>query len=135
MFGSQRQVASVVITDPGADKAVPILCAPSNDHITVEAAYVCADTSVSGSTVNYYSVNLLNGGTAGTGTTNIGSTVGGTAGWTANTPKTISITDGSGKLTDGQWLVANYAETGTVAPGRICVVVEYVRGVGASAAA
>lgn len=135
MFSGQRYVTSVVITDPGEDKSVPILRAPSNDHITVEAAYVCPDTIQAASTSAYYTVHLMNGGTAGTGTTSIGGTVGGTAGWAANTPKSIAITAGSGKLTDAQWLVAKYDETGTVAPGRICIVVEYVRGVGAAAAA
>jgi hypothetical protein len=133
MISPNKHLLSVVITDPGADKSVPVLRADEN--ITIEAAYVCADTTVGASTADYYAVNLLNGGVAGTETTNIGGTVGGVAGWVANTPKSLAITAGSGKLTTGQWLVAKYNEEGTVAPGRITVVVEYVRGVGSAAAA
>ena len=48
----------------------------------------------------------------------------------ANTPQAMAITAGSGKLTEGQWLLAHYDESGTVAPGLVCITIEYVDGIG-----
>lgn len=128
-----RHVDTFTIYDPGQDAKVALLRVPEDHVYTVEKAYVTAERAINASTANYVDVNLLNGGTAGNGTTNIGSTVGGTAGWAANTPKEITITSGSGDLTAGQWLVANYAETGTVAPGVLSMTVEWVDGIGSKA--
>lgn len=136
MFGSRKVVSAVVFTDPAADKYIPILRAPVDAHITIESAYICPDTTVSASTTNYYELTLMNGGAAGTAQDAISDVVGNQAvAWTANTPKAMTIVDGSGKLTDAQWLVAKYNEEGTVGPGRITVVVEYVLGLGEKAAA
>lgn len=130
-----RHVLTVVVYDPGQDAKIPVLRVPDDHVYTIEKAYAQLDRNLSGSTANYVAVNLENGGTAGTGTTDIGTAAGGTAGWTANTPKEITITDGSGDLTEGQWLVADYAETGSVTLGVLAVTVEYVDGVGSKAAA
>ena len=136
MLSSRKIVTAVVITDPGGDKYVPILRAPADAHITIEAAYVCPDTTVEASTSIYYEVTLVNGGTAGTVTTAISDAVGNqSVDWTANTPKSLTVVDGSGKLTDAQWLVAKYDEAGAVDPGRITIVVEYVSGLGEKASA
>lgn len=133
MYGSQRRLSSVVITDPGGDKSVPIL--RFDENTTIEAVYVCPDTTVAASTTAYYSIQLLDGGAVGTGSGTISSVIGGTAGWVANTQKAGTMVAGSSKLDADDWLVAKYAETGSVAPGRITVVVEYVVGVGDKAAA
>lgn len=128
-----RKILTAVIYDPGQDAKVNLMRVPDDHTYTIEKVYAVADRTLAGATDNYFSVNLANGGTAGTGTDTIGSTAGGTEGWTANTPKEITITSGSGDLTAGQWLVANYAETGSVAPGVISLSIEYVDGIGSTA--
>jgi len=137
MFGSRKVVTAVVYTDPTASKYIPILRAPVDAHITIESAYLCADTTVAAHTTDYYAVHLVNGGTGGTATTGISSTVSVAAGTiTANVPNTFTITDGSGKLNDGEWLTARHTDAGSVGDaGRITIVVEYVRGLGEKAAA
>lgn len=136
MFGSRRKVASVVVYDPGQDGVVPVLRVPTGETWTIEAAYAVADRTSAASTADYWAVGLYNGGTAGTAVDAVSSAnAGGTAGWVANTPKSISITDGSGDLSAGQYLCVNYAETGTAAPGVISVFIEYVEGHGSTATA
>lgn len=127
-----RHVVTAVIYDPGADAKVNVLRVPDRHQYTIEKAYVVATLAVGASGSNYVDVSLENGGTDGTAATAIGGTAGGTAGWAANTPKEITITAGLGKLAAGEWLVVNYAETGTVAP-QLTVVVEYVDGIGSKA--
>ena len=135
MFGSRKVVSAVVVTDPAGSVNIPILRAPVDAHITIESAYVCPDTTMGASTTNYYAIQLANGGAAGTATDAISDDIGGSVGWVANTPKTFTIVDGSGKLTDAQWLVAKYVEAGNPTPGRFTVVVEYVMGLGEKASA
>ncbi len=130
---AHRFPVCINITDPGADKRIPLLRVPSKTQYTVESAYVVPDTAVTGATDNYWQASLENGGTAGTDQAGIGGTAGGTAGWAANTPQEISITSGSGDLAEGEYLNLKYDENGTVAPGRFTVVLEVVEGVGAKA--
>lgn len=132
MFNGSRKVVSVVISDPTADARIPVLVAPSDHSITVEKFSAALTSTLSGSTVNYVDLSLENGGTAGTAQTALAASIGGTAGWVANTIQSGSATAGSGRLTAAQVLVLNYAETGTVAPGFITVTVEYTDGLGAA---
>jgi hypothetical protein len=129
---AHRKVASVVVLDPGADLKFPVMVCPADHSITVEKAWFSVSKTISASTANYVACNLLNGGTAGTATTNIGSTAAGTAGIVAYVPGAITITAGSGRMTAGQVLMANYDETGTVDPDAVSVIVEYVDGLGAA---
>lgn len=128
-----RYVLPAVIYDPGQDTSINLMHVPADHVYTIEGAYAVVDRTMAASGTEYFSVQLLNGGTAGTGTTAISDEVGGTAGWTANTPKAITVTSGSGDLTAGQWLVCKYAETGTIAPGVIALSIEFVDGVGSKA--
>lgn len=132
-MGYKRITIPVNITDPGADKRVPLLRCPSNEVWTVESAVIVPDTTSNASTADYWKASLENGGAAGTAQTVISGTAGGTAGWTANTPKTLTITAGAGDLTDGQYLNLNYDEEGTCAPGRFTVFLEVVTGIGSKA--
>lgn len=134
MFGSRRQSISVIIADPSASEKQVIFVAPSDRNVTIEKATFFIAGGVSASTANYVECSLENGGTAGTATTDLGGTAGGTAGWVDNVPQSFSPAAGSGKLTAGQVLVFDYAETGTVSPARITAVVEYVDGIGDTSA-
>ena len=113
-FVSDANILSISapIADPGADDSIHLYRFPVKGRI--RAAYAVPRATLAGGTDNYYEVNLLNGGTAGTATTVASGTAGGTGGWTADTPVTITLS--SPGFTAGQWVVLNYAETGTVAP-------------------
>lgn len=128
-----RNILSIVFADPTADKVIGLLRVPDKNSITVEDAYAVNDTALAASTANYVETSLENGGTSGTAATVISGTAGGTAGWAANVPQQMAPIAGSGKLTAGQWLNGRYAETGTVAPGRTTMVVEFVWGIGSKA--
>lgn len=128
-----RHVLSATIYDPGQDAKIPLLRVPDGHVFTIEKVYLAADRTTAAHGTNYFAINLLNGGTPGTAATSIGGTPGGVGGWVANTAKELTITSGLGDLTAGQWLVANYAENGTVAPGVITAVIEYVDGIGSKA--
>ncbi len=130
MFGSQRQVATGVFYDPAGTVYVPILKAPTDSSITIEAGAACISTDVATHADNTIKLSLYNGGTTGVSTDIISDEIGGTVGWTAATQKAFTVVDGSGKLDAGEWLVALYKEAGAVAPVNIIVSVEYVTGVG-----
>ena len=95
----------------------------------IRRAYVAPTATTAASTVNYFSVQLQNGGQDGAGTAAVTAAVGGTAGWTADTPKQMSIAEGT--LAEGDWLKVVYDEEGAVAPGDLTVTVDYVLGTGA----
>lgn len=132
MFGN-RKVASFLIYDPGQDTRINLMQVPDDHNYTIEAVEFVADRTLAAGTDAYYSLGLENGGTAGTAQTALHTAVGGTPGWVAQTPQAGAITDGSGRLTAGQWLNVNYAETGTVASGVMTVNIEYVDGIGDTA--
>ena len=132
MFGYARKVASVVI--PGgltADENFPVFMAPASHPVTIEAAHMILNADVSASTVNYAEYVLLNGGTAGTATTAIG-TAGGTAGFSQYVPKAFTLADGSGQLDKGEVLVLKYDETGNLTTPEATLVIEYVDGLGST---
>lgn len=130
---AHRKVASVTVLDPAGDLVFPVLVAPAGiPSITVEKAWVSVSTTIAASVTNYVDFTILNGGTAGIATTDIGATAGGTTGMVANTQTALAITAGSGRLTEGQFLMCKYDENGAVAPGSVSVVVEYVDGLGAA---
>lgn len=129
-----RHVQTFVIYDPGQDAIIPLLRVPDDHVYTVEAAYASVDRATEAATA-YFTEQLYNGGTAITGTTAITDAVGGSLGWAANTYKEMTVVDGSGDLTAGQWLTVKHDETNAVTPGVIAITVEYVDGIGSKAAA
>jgi hypothetical protein len=124
---------SINVSDPAASKRIPLLRVPDDHNYTIEKCYVAPDTTQAGAAGTYWELSLENGGTSGTAQTLISGTAGGTPGWTANTPQEVAVTAGSGKLTAGQWLNANYAETGAPAPGRFTINLEVRDGIGSKA--
>lgn len=128
-FGSQQiQSYGVIIgQDPAADDVLPIFRAPKN--LEILAARAVAPNAVNGSTANYFAVNLINGGSAGTATTVMSGTIGGTAGWSALTP--VSFTSLEGTMTEGDILNLNYNEEGSATIQGMLIQIDYVLGVGA----
>ena len=137
MFSYDNQyTVSVCISDPQADKSLPIWQVPAAmTKVEILEAAVVSDTALAAGTVNGREVTLLDGGAAGAGTSALSNTLGGTdaggtfAAWTANTPKTWTISEGT--LDAGDWVVLKYDETGTDAPKNLVVWFSYVSGVGA----
>lgn len=95
--------------DPAADDDLFIFKAPQQLEI-VSASFTC-NNAVAADGTNYFDVALYNGGTAGTATTAIGGTIGGTAGFTALTPKDFTISNGT--VTANQVVYLRYNENGT----------------------
>jgi len=126
MFGSQNKhsVVAFVDFDPGADDVIPVFVAPLACEI--ESAKVIVTNVVNGSTANYFDLALLNGGSAGTATTQIGGTIGGTAGWTALLP--VSFTVSEGALAAGDVVAVKYNEEGTGTFASMLVQLDYVLG-------
>lgn len=121
----------IVITPPAGDARIPVLRA--DKKYTVEAAYLVPDTTIAGSTADYVSASLENGGTAGTAQEAVAPVIGGTPGWTANTPKAFTVASGSGDLAKGEYLNLFYDRTGTPTVGRFTLFLEVVEGIGSKA--
>jgi len=123
MFGGlvRHSVTVSLDFDPAADDVLALWRAPK--ACTIKGAYAVCHNAVAANTANYFSLNLLNGGSAGTATTAIGGTVGGTAGWAALTSKTLISSDVS--LAAGDWVVANYDEEGTGTFAGMVVQIDY----------
>lgn len=103
---------SVVVTldyDPAADDVLPLWRAPAKT--TIVGAYATVTNAVAASTADFFTLTLRNGGAAGTATTAISDTIGGTPGWTALTPKTFALS--TDELAAGDLLQLVYDETGT----------------------
>ena len=132
-FGRDIQhTVTVVISDPTADSTPPIWRVPSEiTKIEILEAWANSDTLVTLGSGTGIALTLLNYGTAGSAATGtLTSALGGTTiTWTANTPKTFTVSDGT--MAAGEYLMLKYDETGTVAPLNITVGFTWVSGVGA----
>ena len=128
MFQSEVRFPVVVSIseDPAADQVYPLWRAPA--ACEVKSAYATVVDAVSASTANYFTVQLINGGTAGTATTAISDEIGGTAGWAAVVPKTLTMTATGKNVAAGELVKLDYDETGTGTFGQIIVQLDVVYG-------
>ena len=131
MFGytNRQHVVAYIDHDPAADDVLPVFRATRDCEVL--SAYALTANAVAAHTDNYFALNLLNGGSAGTATTAISGTIGGTAGWTGLLPVDFTVSDGT--LVAGDVVVVNYNETGTGTFAAMMVQLEIVDGVGADA--
>jgi hypothetical protein len=130
MFGDLVKSVSIFLDyDPAADDDIGVFRAPHT--LTLKGARFWTVNALAGSTANYFDLALLNGGTAGTATDAIAGTIGGTAGWSANTPTAFTISDGA--MTAGELVVLRYNEEGTGTFTAGVLQLDYVDGVGANA--
>lgn len=133
MFGYDNvHVVTVSLSDPTKDNTYKLLRVPSrNDKIEILAAWAESDTTVTLGSGTGIALRLYNYSTAGTSASGtVSASLGGTAvTWTAGTPKTFTISEGT--MEDSEYLVVGYDESGTIAPLNLTVSVEYVIGVGA----
>ena len=126
-YDVRRHVVAYMDHDPAADDVLPVFRATKDCEML--SAYAIVTNAVGASTDNYFALNLLNGGAAGTATTAISGTIGGTAGWTALRPVSFVVSEGT--LTAGDVVVVNYNETGTGTFASMVVQLEIVEGIGA----
>ena len=119
---------TVLNSSTSADLTLPALRAPFGGA-TITGVWAVSSTTHAADTADYFSITLINGGTVGTATAAIG-TAGGTAGWVAATAKAFTLNTAADELTEGQYLMAKYDETGTVAVADVTVIVEWVHGKG-----
>lgn len=123
---------TVVISDPGADSTPMIFRVPARyDKIEILRAWAQSDTTVTLGNGTGIALTLLDYGVAGTANSGtISAILGGTTvTWTANQPKSFTISDGT--LEGDHYLALKYDESGTIAPKNITVSFDYVSGVGA----
>lgn len=124
-----RVVVAPITGGTAGTVTLPLFPAPFGG-VTIDGAWATAAGAVAANGSNYATMTLVNGGTAGTATTAVG-TAGGTVGWSASTPAAFSVNTGAKTLTEGQWLVAKYAVTGSVtAPGDVAITIRYKHGKG-----
>ena len=128
MFQSEVRFPVVVSIseDPAADQVYPLWRAPA--ACEVMSAYATVVDDVSASTANFFSVQLINGGTAGTATTAISDEIGGTAGWASVVPKTLTMTATGKNLAAGEVVKLDYDETGTGTFKHIIIQLDVVYG-------
>lgn len=133
MFGYDNvKTVTICIADPTKDNTYKVMRVPSrNTKAEILAAWAEIDTTVTQGAGTGVALVLSDYGAAGTAEAGtVASTLGGTAvTWTANVPKTFTISEGT--MDGGDWLVLKYDEEGTIAPLNITVGVEWVNGVGA----
>lgn len=133
-MSGQRFSVTVNVDLPNADKRVAVLKVPAGEAMyTIEEAYASLDTALTAGAGTWFGVSLENGGTSGTAQTQISGSAGSTAGWVANEPKQMAITEGSGDLTEGQYLNVFYDQTGSPTPGRLSIMLQVTRGRGGTA--
>lgn len=103
---------SIVISlnyDPAADDIIPLWKAPA--RATIMAAYATMTNALAANGTNYFSLTLRNGGTAGTATTSISNTIGGTVGWSALVPAAFTMS--ADEVAAGECVQLVYDEEGT----------------------
>lgn len=126
MFGDTR-TNSVVIPlayDPAADDDLNIWRAPK--ALVITHAYAWTQNTLAADGTNYFDLALYNGGTAGTALTALGGTIGGTVGWTGQTVKTFTVSNGT--LAAGEFVTLRYNENGTGTFTSAVVQLDYVVG-------
>jgi len=111
--------------DPDGDDVIPAWRAPLAAEI--KSAYWINTNAVAGNTANYFDLALYNGGSAGTATTLISGTIGGTAGWTALLPVEFTMTSTGKNVAAGEVVTIKYNEegSGTFAAGMLQLDVVY----------
>jgi hypothetical protein len=95
---------------------------------TIKAAELSAQDAVAANGSNYVTFTLLDGGSAGTATTAIG-TAGGTAGVVV-APTAFTLNTALDELDSGDYLMAKMARTGSTANNTFNVTVTWARGKG-----
>jgi len=128
LAGYNTHIAQAVVSAGSATSGTStytLLKAPYGG-LTVKTATIHAVGSVAANGSNYVTLNLLDGGAAGTATTSIG-TAGGTVG-IADGP--VAMTISTNNLDAGDYLMFKVGKVGSITEREFAVVVEWVKGQG-----
>lgn len=123
--GYNTKIFTVSFPDQAGDDVIPGFKAPEVGA-TILNAYFISDATFDADGSNHYTVSILDGGATGTGTTSMGSFGGASVDTVADTENVIAMTSDS--VDGGDWIMIDYDETGTVAPGNITVCIEWTAG-------
>jgi len=114
-------------TELSADGSYTAFVAPFTCEIV--AIYASVQTVLAGTTTDYFTISVKDGGATGTGTTAIASRGGKSTNWTALKKYTLLATTATPYQIDkGDGVNVVYAEGGTVAVGHIMVSFSVVPG-------
>ena len=124
--GYNKRITTITIPDPTADVTIPVFVAPTGGA-RIHAAYAALSTAVTADATNKVTCSIIDGGSDGSGTTEIGVRTGGASvGWAANQLNALTVS--AAELNGGAHLLFKYDESGTVAPGYVTVSIEWTQG-------
>lgn len=123
--GYNHRITSVAVADPAGTLKVAVLKAPLGGAY-IQAAYASCSAAIASHATNIVTGTLLDGGAAGSGTTSMGAYGGADTAWAANGMNALTLTQN--KLDEGDVLIFQYTEGGTVAPGTVTISVEWTPG-------
>ena len=127
LAGYKTKILTVQVPDPTADLTIAAMIAP-DIGLTVHNVYASCQTAVAAHATNIVTCSLIDGGTDGTGTTEVAVRTGGASvGWDANEFHELTL---SNSATDvgfdaGDHVLVKYDEGGTVAPGYVTFQINY----------
>jgi len=122
--GYNPKITSVAVIDPAATLKVAILKAPFGGA-TVKA-YASCSAAIASHATNIVTATLIDGGADGSGTTSMGTFGGANTAWLANNMNALTLTQTG--IDEGDVLIVQYTEGGTVAPGTVTFSVEWTQG-------
>lgn len=124
--GYNKKITSIAVADPGGTLKVALLVAPKGGA-TVDAAYISTSAAIAASGSNTVTGTLIDGGATGAGTTSMGSfAVDASTATLANGMNAMTLTQTG--IDEGDVLIVQYSEAGTVAPGTVTFSVEWTQG-------
>lgn len=124
--GYNKKITSVAVADPGGTLKVALLVAPKGGA-TIHAAYISTSAAIAASGSNTVTGTLIDGGPTGAGTTSMGSfAVDASTATLANGMNAMTLTQTG--IDEGDVLIVQYSEAGTVAPGTVTFSVEWTQG-------
>lgn len=122
--GYNLKITSLAVIDPAATLKVAILKAPFGGA-TVKF-YASCSAAIASHATNTVTATLIDGGQDGSGTTVMGTYGGANVAWLANNLHAATLTQTG--IDEGDVLIVQYSEGGTVAPGTVTFSVEWTQG-------
>lgn len=119
----------IIDADPAADVTYNIFRFPGEGRVL--AVYACNDANIATAT-NTLAVNIVSRGTSGTDAATVIASFAAAAGWTADVPRTGSLTAANQDIPAGTWIAYEHDETGTGTETRMVVQMDYMLATGAT---
>lgn len=119
-------VTTVTLPDPAAASLVTLIVKAPAVGAKLQAAYASCSAAIASHATNIVTVEVLDGGSDGTGTTSMGSFGGASTAWAAGEANALTLTQTG--VDGGDHLMFKYSEGGTVAPGYVTLTLEWTPG-------